>query len=271
MKLFSISVEPIQLIAIALLALGLLALRRFLQFSVVLYGKRIENYALSEPGLEYKFALHNAEDVELRTKGALELSIDILDKYGRFVEEPVVFAGPSVLRLQDSTINRSKLSMRFNGLAEYDTWIIDCKTNEEARNLKLELHEVPSKHSILRRIASRFSVSRLVISSDLQVAVSGGDSKPSRKTVVAWALAACGFYLMPIGFHESAWFPLSSFFSEFDPGLDLPLLLSLVAFSSILAFISRRRVPPVVQGYREDSLAAREAAPRSTNAGLAKE
>lgn len=241
--------------------------------SICLSGQRSPHKPRSP--IWYRFAVQNNERISLI--GKRKLTIAILDPAGRFLAEkkPRLFVGRNAVRAQLAP-DLNVLTVEFDEIPAYDTWSIECETNEQARNLSLSIEQVAddkemnkpstekskdSSEPLLARPAS-LSHSRLTLYSDQPSAFEGSRSTPEFWWAATAVALALGGYCVVIIFGVKQ-------LNYWDA---LPALL-MVALGFALWGVIRRPAPSISQGYwtaiEVDSADPGESTPSGANAASA--
>lgn len=220
-------------------------LSRLAAHSVCLSGQRVSDDA--GPALWYRFAIQNNEDACLA--GRRRVTIAILDD-GKFLEGGQrLFVGRNAIR--GSMEDDRTLTLRFDELPAYDTWIIECRTDERARTLSLtiddEMDSAPEEKpangkkdeasGALLKLPAVLSHTRLELKRDRETAYVGAAYLPEGHwAVVATLLIGILPYVAWAYYRGWDWWDLGPV-----------LLLSLFGWGLWRAI--RRRAPSIAQGY----------------------
>jgi len=219
-----------------------------LAHSICLSGQRTRHKSL----LWYRFAVQNNESVSL--SGKRLLTVKILDEDGQFLssagEAPRLFVGRNPVL---ATLSRDlrELKLEFDELPAYDTWSIECHTNELARNLTMALEEVAAvarekkppagepdqpEPALSRRPV--LSHSRLMLYGNQVSVFEGARATPE----LMFAAAAIGLFFA--GYAVAVLFGYGQY-----TYWDIVSALLIVAFGFALWLVIRRPAPSISQGY----------------------
>jgi hypothetical protein len=225
-------------------------LSRLAPHSICLSGQRAENEHTST--LSYRFAVQNNEDVSLR--GRYRLTISILDD-GCFLSEcQKLFVGRNVLRAQmDET--QKILTLEFDELPAYDTWSIECHTDALARTVLVAIDgsgeedtEPKERESVARTpgakllsVPAALSHTRLTLRRDRDTVFEGAAYTPEgRWAVAAWIIALLAYFPRAYSRGPDLW--------------DLVPVGLLSLFCWALWFAMRRPASAISQGYWAETL-----------------
>jgi len=222
-------------------------LSRFAPHSICLSGQRADDEAKSS--IWYRFAVQNNEDVCL--SGRRRLTIAILDD-GCFLddESQKLFIGRNVVR---PSVNKARkvMTIEFDELPAYDTWSIECKTDDLARTLSLSVEDINEKEweskpadgkgadtaAKLLGLPAVLSHSKLTLSRDRDTAFEGSAFTPE----FIWAVVATvGVGLLPYSLYA---------YSRGVDWWDLAPLSLLALFGLGLWYAMRCPPPSISQGY----------------------
>jgi hypothetical protein len=221
-------------------------LSRFAPHSVCLSGQRAED-ALGK-ALWYRFAVQNNEDVSLI--GSYKLTISILDE-GRFLDDDgqKLFIGRNILTAAIDA-GRRAITLGFNELPAYDTWSIECRTDDQARSLSVCIENSGGELAVTKPIdggkdsaaakllalPAVLSHTRLYLGRDRDTAFEGAAFTPEGRWAAAAGFIAILSYSLRVAFRHVDWWDVLP-----------PVLLALFAWG--LWYSIRRPAPSICQGY----------------------
>lgn len=213
-----------------------------LAHSICLSGQRSRH----KSALWYRFAIQNNEDVSL--SGQRVLTIRILEDDGRFLsshdEAPRLFVGCNPVRAFVAPDLRV-LKLEFEELPAYDTWSIECHTNDLARNLVMTVEE--SKPATDQAKEQQPAPSRPAVLSHTRLSLYGDQRSvfEGARTTPEATFAATAIGLLFLGY-----FAIVGFLRSFEYSwVDVACGLLILAFGFAMWWVIRRPAPSISQGY----------------------
>jgi len=212
-------------------------LKKIFAHSICLSGQRVSN--ARDPNSIYRFALQNNEEVSLSSHQ--KLVIQILDKSGEFEKDSAVeiYAGSNKILTAFDAYQKT-WTMVFDELPAYDTWIIVCRMNRDARNIQLGLRREGTSLIPLAFL----SHDELTLTEDQTSAFSGHRTTPDPW----WALVATG---LAVSAYLARALDFSFDFSRLINlwAIDWLFMGIIVGLAGLLYLATRRTAPQITQGY----------------------
>jgi hypothetical protein len=214
-------------------------LRWMLRHSLSLYGQATRS------GQEntYRFAVQNNEGVALRPSGGVEISIQITND-GKFLGTPRAYVGPKKISIAQT---EKRIIIPAQEIPAYDTWLVECTTTPDARQLRLSVADANSRK--IRRLWHDLP-RHLVLRASKIADIEGAHRTPSWGLYLSATIFGIGLYASTTLVElMSTNFPIS----DWEIWIDLVAVVWIAGVAAVILWMVQREPAPVIQGYWEEA------------------